>query len=249
MSPKDRYSCIQKCLRKSGASGASALGLPYHRDDVGRPDAAELRQMPTLAVSQADDLKIDTGETRVWLARTGVEDGEPFDNKVTIERLVKGRWEVEATYPGGLSGSMLPQNLPQDPYGGTQHGFYVMGQHASVAWARTREEAEKLAKQLNYRGGANYTVVEAPPIGTHGPIGAHGLPEAEPIKTFHLQVGEQVELAPNAYVKRKGRDTYVLHDRSNPYRNRWGTLAEIVSDANYYVTWHELPPAEKSSRW
>lgn len=56
----------------------------------------ELEAMPTLTQGQADDLKIDNGAERVWLSRCGVEDGEPWDNKVTIERLVDGRWvEVE----------------------------------------------------------------------------------------------------------------------------------------------------------
>lgn len=59
----------------------------------------ELEALPTLSTSQADDLKIDDGQTRVWLSRTTVADGEPYDNKVTIERLVNGRWEIEEQYP------------------------------------------------------------------------------------------------------------------------------------------------------
>ncbi len=56
-----------------------------------------LQSLPTLAVSQADDLKIDSsdgsgGGVRVWLSRCGVEDGEPYPNKVTHEHLVDGRW-------------------------------------------------------------------------------------------------------------------------------------------------------------
>jgi hypothetical protein len=54
---------------------------------------AELEAMPTLSQGQADDLKIDTGKgERVWLARCTREDGEPWDNKVTIERYIDGRW-------------------------------------------------------------------------------------------------------------------------------------------------------------
>lgn len=37
-------------------------------------------------------------------------------------------------------------------------GYYVMGKHTSVAWFLKREDAERLAKQLNYRGGTHYTV-------------------------------------------------------------------------------------------
>ena len=51
---------------------------------------AELEALPTLSVAQCDDLKIETEDTRVWLSRLGVEDGEPYNNKVTIEKLVGG---------------------------------------------------------------------------------------------------------------------------------------------------------------
>jgi hypothetical protein len=58
---------------------------------------AELEAMPTLSQGQADDLKIDTGDQRVWLSRMTAEDGEPYDNRVTIERFVDGSW-VEVEY-------------------------------------------------------------------------------------------------------------------------------------------------------
>lgn len=38
-------------------------------------------------------------------------------------------------------------------------GWYVMSKYTSVAWYPTREEAVKVATQLNYRGGTIYTVV------------------------------------------------------------------------------------------
>ncbi len=51
---------------------------------------------PTLSTGQADDLKYDNGTTRVWLSRCGVEDGEPYPNKLTVETLSNGKWiEVE----------------------------------------------------------------------------------------------------------------------------------------------------------
>lgn len=62
--------------------------------------ADELNDMPTLAVGQTDDLKVDTGEERVWLARTGVDDGEPYNNRVSHETLVDGRWEDDGSYQG-----------------------------------------------------------------------------------------------------------------------------------------------------
>ena len=53
---------------------------------------AELEALPTLSEGQADDLKVDSGTIRIWLSRCGVEDGEPCDNKVTIEEYRDGRW-------------------------------------------------------------------------------------------------------------------------------------------------------------
>jgi hypothetical protein len=65
-----------------------------------RYTASELEQMDTLSVGQADNLKVDTGTERVWLSRCGVEDGEPFDHKVTVERFNGRRWKIIEEYPG-----------------------------------------------------------------------------------------------------------------------------------------------------
>ena len=59
---------------------------------------SELRSLPTLAYGQADSLKVETSTMRVWLSRCGPEDGEPYPNKVTVERLVRGRWIETETY-------------------------------------------------------------------------------------------------------------------------------------------------------
>lgn len=50
-----------------------------------------------------------------------------------------------------------------DRYGEAENdgGFYVMGQHTSAAWFKTRPEAEAEAKRMNQRGGTNYTVEPA----------------------------------------------------------------------------------------
>lgn len=61
----------------------------------------QIAWLPTLAVGQTCDLKIEEPGRRVWLARTGVEDGEPFDNKITIElQDTAGRWYVASEYEG-----------------------------------------------------------------------------------------------------------------------------------------------------
>jgi len=65
----------------------------------------ELESLPTLSVGQADNLKVDTGTVRVWLSRCTVDDGEPYNNKVTIECLNDGVWQRRKTYQAlGLQG-------------------------------------------------------------------------------------------------------------------------------------------------
>lgn len=58
----------------------------------------ELERLPTLSVGQAEDLKIETANTRVWLSRCKKEDGEPYNNKVTVERYIEGRWVTVKRY-------------------------------------------------------------------------------------------------------------------------------------------------------
>lgn len=48
---------------------------------------SQLEAMPTLEQGHTDDLKVDELETRVWLSRMTIEDGQPYDNQVTIEKL------------------------------------------------------------------------------------------------------------------------------------------------------------------
>lgn len=57
---------------------------------------AELSAMRTLCTGQADDLKIDDGETRVWLSRCRPEDGEIY--QIHHESLLDGRWVVTSEY-------------------------------------------------------------------------------------------------------------------------------------------------------
>ena len=69
-----------------------------------RYTAQELEALPTLSTGQADDLKVegedDRGRYRVWLSRCTVEDGELFNNAVTVERFDGDRWYNAETYPG-----------------------------------------------------------------------------------------------------------------------------------------------------
>ena len=59
---------------------------------------SHLAGLPTLCTGQADDLKIDTGNQRVWLSRCGLDDGMQFENTVTIEFLIDGKWEQMHQY-------------------------------------------------------------------------------------------------------------------------------------------------------
>lgn len=79
MDPRDRY-----------MEGAVAPGEVY--------SLAELETRPTLATGQADDLKVEGVGIRIWLSRCGIEDGEPCDNKVTIEEYRDGRWTEVGWY-------------------------------------------------------------------------------------------------------------------------------------------------------
>ncbi len=83
-----------------GGRGQTAEEARQILRETGRYSAAELSRMPTLFTSQADDLKVDEDGIRVWLARTTVADGEPYDNKITVEAFENGRWEVIEEYPG-----------------------------------------------------------------------------------------------------------------------------------------------------
>ena len=59
-----------------------------------------LESLPTLCTAQVDDLKIETRHIRVWLSRCTVADGEPYDNKVSIEEWnsVHDKWVVVDEY-------------------------------------------------------------------------------------------------------------------------------------------------------
>lgn len=53
---------------------------------------SDLEEMETIIEGYADDLKIDDGTFKVWLCRVGIDDGMPYDNAVTIETVVEGKW-------------------------------------------------------------------------------------------------------------------------------------------------------------
>ena len=68
----------------------------------------ELERMKTLCVGQADNLKYEEDYVRVWLSRCGVEDGEPYDNKVTVEKWVNLQWKEVETYQAKSEFKVIP---------------------------------------------------------------------------------------------------------------------------------------------
>lgn len=66
-------------------------------------DAETLAALPVLHQGQADDCHVEdqSGYRRIWLSRTGVADGEPFENTVSIEGRRDGSWVTVAKYDGG----------------------------------------------------------------------------------------------------------------------------------------------------
>lgn len=47
----------------------------------------QLEEIPTITQGQTDDLKLEELETRVWLSRMTIEDGQPYNNQVTVEQV------------------------------------------------------------------------------------------------------------------------------------------------------------------
>lgn len=62
--------------------------------------ADELDARETIEQAQFGDLKVDTGELRVWLSRMTIEDGAPYRRTVMVEDLVEGRWRLRGRFDG-----------------------------------------------------------------------------------------------------------------------------------------------------
>lgn len=58
----------------------------------------QIESLPTLNQGHTDDLKLESATSRVWLSRLTKEDGMPYDNQVTEEQLVNGKWETVRQY-------------------------------------------------------------------------------------------------------------------------------------------------------
>jgi len=49
------------------------------------PTFEQLEALPSLWQAQTCDLRVDTGDFRVWTSRMGLEDGDPFEHTVYVE--------------------------------------------------------------------------------------------------------------------------------------------------------------------
>jgi hypothetical protein len=103
-----RYPVEEEMENPAGAARLRRLDAMIHgpSEEMGHPNerllrfqknrytAAQLERMPTISQAQNDNLKIDDGQARVWLSRSGPE--------VTIEYYnhVQGRWLVADQYLG-----------------------------------------------------------------------------------------------------------------------------------------------------
>lgn len=57
-----------------------------------------INRLPTIRQGQTDDLKFESATQRVWLSRLTTEDGQPYDNQVTVERFNGESWETVEQY-------------------------------------------------------------------------------------------------------------------------------------------------------
>lgn len=73
-------------------------------DDIdpseGAYTAADLEPLETLSTGQTCNLKLASSRYRVWLSRCTVEDGELYNNAITVEELEDGRWVERCRYEG-----------------------------------------------------------------------------------------------------------------------------------------------------
>lgn len=123
--------------------------------------AQELSELPTLSSGYTGNLKIDDGERRVWLERTTVSDGEPYENKVTIERLSSnGRWTTVDTYPGGPI-EPLEEVTVSLGIGANTIGAYWTGRDGEFTQRRFSDYSlEEIRQELSEEIGAPVTFAE-----------------------------------------------------------------------------------------
>lgn len=135
--------------------------------------AQTLSQEPVLSQGQADDLHHEVDGLRVWLSRTGIADGEPFENTVTVEEKVDGSWVTVAKYDGGeveeeeaeearrVKGSVDPLETDGEAAAGKAPGFSLhieMGNAAMLTFGDVAAEVRTVLEQIEEEHDAGCTV-------------------------------------------------------------------------------------------
>lgn len=64
------------------------------------PSYDELVELPNICLAQAEDLRYDDGEIRIWTSRMTQADGALFEHTVDVERLLDGTWKLIGRYDG-----------------------------------------------------------------------------------------------------------------------------------------------------
>ena len=69
------------------------------------PNLEQLLEMKVIEQGYTSDLHFDTDDVRLWVHRTGLADGEPYENAVSVEVCLEGdnqesTWVSIGTYDG-----------------------------------------------------------------------------------------------------------------------------------------------------
>ena len=76
------------------------------------PTWAELHNLPSLCSSQCLDLRIDTGDFRIWTSRMSLADGEPYARTVYAEFYEPDARNFGWHDLGHYDGDKPPRSLP-----------------------------------------------------------------------------------------------------------------------------------------
>ena len=86
----------QKCIEELSPVAGCILNMKQ-----GKFTAKALSALETIRSCQHSDLKIDTGNSRVWLSRCSTLDDAEYDNEIIVEVFRGGLWITVDTYAGG----------------------------------------------------------------------------------------------------------------------------------------------------
>lgn len=113
--------------------------------------AEKLEALPVLASGQTADLHVDSGRLRVWLARTGLADGEPFEQTVYVEVMREdytwaevGHYDAAAVTDWRLVWPRTAQEACEATREGDGYGLWRDGNRYAGPFASHSEAAQAL---------------------------------------------------------------------------------------------------------